>query len=363
MDNLDKNNFRPVKINEENSLLIIPKKKFVSLEILKRFLQSKLSVTFLVIVVSILLLTLIIPATSHYDPKFPVSSRNIQDISFRQPGNSDVFEARLTQTQIFNGVVPWNDSSDIISQTTNTTTGIVTIKYHSHQFINTVLGTDEVGRDIWTRIWSGIGTSFGFAIAISVVQTFIGMFIGMNIGLRAGKNIDTFFMRFIEIISSIPLLLSLIIFSMMWGTSAWTLFSILLLFGWIPAMNLSRIYTIKLKDQEFVYAAMSSGMTKIQIVMRHIFPKIIGRMITLLIRSIPSIIFIEATLIFLGFELPFDVSIGKLIHDASTADALFNNYWYLLTVSLILLILTSSLQIISNNISSAFNPSEKRSTS
>ena len=125
---------------------------------------------------------------------------------------------------------------------------------------------------------------------------------------------------------------------------------------------MARMYTMKVKDAEFIKAAQTLGMSERAILFKHVLPNIVGRLLVSFVHRIPSVIFAETTLVFLGMTVggADHLSIGNLIKDARGADAIFNNPMYIVSISIFLLLFSVSLQIVANGIRDAFDPKTER---
>ena len=182
-----------------------------------------------------------------------------------------------------------------------------------------IFGTDDMGRDLWTRTWDGARVS----LIIAFVTILIDMIIGMSYGLISGYfggYVDDFLQRFVEIASSIPTLVIISILAIFMPKGMWLVIFSLLLTEWIGMSKIARAECLKLKNREYILASRTLGAGSFHIIFKQILPNTIGPIITQVMFSIPVAIFTEAFLSFVGVGIVLpQCSIGSLI------EAGFNN--------------------------------------
>lgn len=173
-------------------------------------------------------------------------------------------------------------------------------------------GTDEMGRDIFTRVCYGGRISIIIGIACTVVSFIIGSALGGAAGYFGGK-VDDFIMRVIEIISSIPYLVLVVILSFVLGRSMFALVFALTLTAWTGTARMVRGQVMQLKGQDFVAAATALGSSPSRIIVKHLLPNTLGIIIVNLTLSIPGFIFSESFLSYIGLGVqPPETSWGAL---------------------------------------------------
>ncbi|MFC2734856.1 MAG: ABC transporter permease, partial [Oribacterium sp.] len=162
-----------------------------------------------------------------------------------------------------------------------------------------LLGTDSLGRDILTRLMYGSRVSLVVAFVAVIVNLLIGILYGGVSGYLGG-NVDEFMMRIVDIISTIPLTLYVILIMVLLGSG---LSSIIVALGsvyWVGMARVVRGQVLSLKQQEFVLAARTIGSSTSTILFRHLIPNAMGAILVTATMLIPSAIFMEAFLGFLG---------------------------------------------------------------
>jgi peptide/nickel transport system permease protein len=174
-----------------------------------------------------------------------------------------------------------------------------------------ILGTDEVGRDLFTRLWYAGRISLTVGLAVAFLETFIGMVIGAVSGYYGGW-IDTLSMRLVDLILSLPLLpLLLVLATLLRGfvipglpresSSVVIIISVLAFFGWTGPARLIRGMVLSLRHQEFIEASKALGVSDTVIILRHMIPNALAPLIVSATLSVGNAILVESALSFLGF--------------------------------------------------------------
>ena len=161
-------------------------------------------------------------------------------------------------------------------------------------------GTDSAGRDLLTRVMYGAQVSLLVAFVATMVNLFIGVVYGSISGYEGGR-VDNIMMRIVDIINSIPLVLYVILL-MVWFRGG-GLMNIIIALGsvyWVSMARLVRGQMLSLKEQEFVLAARVMGVPKMKIIFRHLIPNAMGPIIVSIAMMIPSAVFTESFLSFIG---------------------------------------------------------------
>lgn len=217
-------------------------------------------------------------------------------------------------------------------------------KINSHPNSEYWFGTDELGRDLFTRVWYGTRYSLFIGILATVIDVTIGILYGGIAGM-AGSRMDSIMMRIAEVIYSLPYLLVVILLSVVFstqgsGTSMFVIILALSLTSWIPMSILVRGQVLQLKEAEYSLAAESLGATKGWILKKHIIPNTLGPILVNVTLSIPRAIFAEATLSFLslGLQAPRS-SLGTLASDGLAGLAVGNSYQIIIPAIFISLIM------------------------
>ncbi len=192
-------------------------------------------------------------------------------------------------------------------------------------------GTDELGRDLFTRTWYGARYSLFIGVAAAFIDFVIGVLYGGISGM-ASRRTDAIMMRIAEVVYSIPYLLVVILLSVVFskagaGSSMFVLILAMTLTSWVPMAILVRGQVLQLKESEYALAAESLGASKGWTLKKHIIPNTLGPILVNVTLTIPRSIFAEATLSFLGLGLqPPKSSLGTLANDGLAGLAVGNAY-------------------------------------
>lgn len=199
--------------------------------------------------------------------------------------------------------------------------------YSSQDYANTNMGpsadhwfgTDNLGRDLFTRVCYGARYSLLIGILAAVFDFVIGVSFGGIAGMVGGR-VDSIMMRFAEVIYSIPYMLIVILISVTFGSqsgaSLLTLVIAMSVTGWVPMAILVRGQVLQLKESEYTMASRSLGADSVFILRKHIIPNSLGPILVNVTLTIPRAIFSEATLSFIGLGLqPPQPSLGVLSNE------------------------------------------------
>ncbi|WP_188454277.1 ABC transporter permease [Virgibacillus oceani] len=185
-----------------------------------------------------------------------------------------------------------------------------------------LFGTDDLGRDMWSRTWQGARVSLTIGFFAALIDLVIGVIVGGVSGYMAGRGkigdrIDNILMRIVEILYGIPYLLVVILLMVIMEPGVLTIIIALSVTGWVGMARIIRGQVLQLKEQEYVMAAEKLGTSHAKIIFRHLLPNTLGIIIVNLTFTIPTAIFAEAFLSFLGLgvQAPF-ASWGTMANDA-----------------------------------------------
>ncbi|MGG3938187.1 ABC transporter permease [Anoxybacillus kestanbolensis] len=164
-------------------------------------------------------------------------------------------------------------------------------------------GTDELGRDIFARTWYGARISLFIGIAAALIDLFIGVLWGGIAGFRGGRT-DEVMMRIADILWGVPYLLLVILLMVVLEQGLGTMILAMTITGWINMARIVRGQVLQLKNQEYVLAAQTLGASTSRIMFRHLIPNTMGPILVTMTLTIPSAIFTEAFLSYLGLGVP-----------------------------------------------------------
>jgi len=180
--------------------------------------------------------------------------------------------------------------------------------------LESLLGTNQIGQDLFLRLMKGLQTSLFIGFTAVVIIGVIGVSLGAIAGYYGGW-VDNVIMRFVDIILSLPIFfLILIIVAVMGRGSAIVVILAIGLTGWTLACRLVRAEFLKLREADFVQAARALGASNRRIMSRHILPAALAPVVVAATLGIADSVVAEAALSFLGFGIsPPDASLGNLL--------------------------------------------------
>ena len=176
-------------------------------------------------------------------------------------------------------------------------------------------GTDSLGRDLFTRVWKGTQVSLYIALLAAVIDMVIGVIYGAISGFVGGRT-DNVMQRITEVLVGIPNLVVVILMIIVLDPGILSITIALTITGWVGMARVVRAQVMKLKQQEYVLAARTLGLSNGKIISKHLIPNLAGVIIINTMFTIPNAIFFEAFLSFIGLGLQAPLaSLGTLIDD------------------------------------------------
>jgi glutathione transport system permease protein len=227
-------------------------------------------------------------------------------------------------------------------------------------------GTDQTGRDYFSRVLYGMGTEAQVAILVTLFGTLVGTTIGVSAGYFAGR-LGEALMRFTDLLLTLPALVTLLVAAAYLHTT--TTFTVALLLScllWMPMARILRGACLSLREREYVEAARAVGASDPRIIVRHILPNAIGSITVAVSVMTANAIVLETTLSYLGFGIPIyspnapkpQASLGNVISDANV-EGLFH-WWGLFFPGLIVVAMIVSIYYVGDGLRDALDPTERR---
>lgn len=236
-----------------------------------------------------------------------------------------------------------------------------------------IMGTDELGRDYFIRVVYGTRVSFLVGLVAAVMVAVIGTIYGAISGYCGGK-VDLIMMRIVDVIYSLPDLLIIILLSVVFketfnfskipvigklGTNMVSMFIVFGLLYWVGMARLVRGQILTIKNNEYVLAAKSMGASSSRIIKKHILPNCLSVIIIMTAQQIPSAIFTESYLSFLGLGVSLPMpSLGSLANAARSGMQSYPLKLVFPAVAIVLIVL--SFNLLGDALRDAFDPKLKK---
>jgi oligopeptide transport system permease protein len=217
-------------------------------------------------------------------------------------------------------------------------------------------GTDRLGRDLFVRTLEGMRMSLCVGLTASAISLGIGIAYGAVAGYVGGR-LDQLMMRFVEVLSGLPLIFFVIFLTVVFGRSPYLLFLTIGAVGWLTMARIVRGQTLSIRRREYIDAAIASGAGTWRVIVKHVVPNVWGVVIVYATLTIPQIILFESFLSFLGLGVqePHS-SLGTLI--AEGAGEMEAAPWILLVPGSVLAILLLCLNIVGDGLRDALDVKE-----
>ena len=221
-----------------------------------------------------------------------------------------------------------------------------------------LLGTDHLGRDILSRLMYGTRISLAVAFIAAAVNMVIGIFYGGISGYLGGQ-VDGVMMRIVDIISTIPLTLYVILIKVCLDDGLLSIIIALSSVYWVDMARVVRGQVLSLKNQEFVLAARTIGSPTRTILTQHLIPNAMGPILVTVTMLIPSAIFMEAFMSFIGIGItPPLASLGTMCNDAT--EALRTNPYQLFAPAVVICLIMFAFNFVGDGLRDALDPKLKK---
>ena len=218
------------------------------------------------------------------------------------------------------------------------------------------LGTDRVGRDIWSRTLHGGRVS----LTVGFIAAFMAMTIGTVLGALAGyygRSVDMITMRFTDIMMTFPRVVIMLTVATFVGQSIRNVILLIGLFSWMGTARLVRGQVLSLREEQFVLAARSLGVRDRGIISSHVLPSLAAPLLATLTFAISAAILLEAGLSFLGVGIPPPTaSWGNMLELARSLDVLQDGPWMWVPPAIMILLTVLSINFIGDGLRDALDP-------
>ncbi len=219
------------------------------------------------------------------------------------------------------------------------------------------LGTDELGRDIWTRILFGGRTTLGMVIIIVLITAPVGLFIGCIAGYTGGL-LDKALMRLTDIFLAFPRLILALAFVAALKPGVESAILAIALTAWPPYARLARAETLQFRNSDFIAASRLSGASPLRIILRHVMPLCVPSLIVRVTLDMSSIIITAASLGFLGMGAqPPSPEWGTMI--ATARRFLFSEWWVPLMPCIAIFLTSLAFNFLGDGLRDLLDPKEQ----
>lgn len=225
-----------------------------------------------------------------------------------------------------------------------------------------IMGTDQMGRDIWSRMLFGGRISIIVGLGSALGAALVGVTLGMYVGYKGGI-VDNLLMKISDIFMSIPQMVMIIIIVALVGQSLQNLIVIFILTGWPSMYRMARSKVLSLKQEEFVQALRAFGISDVKIAFKHLLPNALGPVVVNITLSTAMFILQEAALSVLGYGVPQEIAtwgnIINVITNSGTIRFDWLGYWWMwLPCAIMLILFVLSINFIGDGLRDASDPTQ-----
>lgn len=222
-----------------------------------------------------------------------------------------------------------------------------------------ILGTDKIGRDIFSRILYGGRISILVGLGSALGASFIGVVLGAYAGYKGGL-IDSIVLRISEIFMAFPQIVLVLLLVTILGQSLSNLLIIFIATGWGSVYRMTRSKMLSIREEEYVQALKAFGLNDFIVCYKHMLPNAIGPILVNITLSTAMFILEEASLSFLGLGVPLEIATwGNILNAAQDQGVLLNNWWIWLPVGLVISLFVVSVNFMGDGLRDSTDPTQQ----
>ncbi len=222
------------------------------------------------------------------------------------------------------------------------------------------LGTDKIGRDLFTRLFYGGRISLGIALVVTAIQCVVGIIIGSIAGYYGGI-VDAIIMRICEVFMCFPFLLMCITIAAVLGNSIGVLIFTLVVLSWPSIARIVRGQILSLREQEYMEACEALGISDFKRIFKHLLPNVLAYVIVYATLGMASVILTETALSFLGLGVsPPTPTWGNMMQEARELMTIRDKWWYWIPPGLAIFISVMCFNLLGDGLRDAIDPKLKR---
>ena len=222
-----------------------------------------------------------------------------------------------------------------------------------------ILGTDELGRDVFTRLLYGGRVSLGVALCATVIQLLIGVSLGCISGFY-GKWVDNIVMRVVDTVMCVPFFVIAITIAALFGASVWNIILIIGCLQWTGVSRIVRAKILSLKQSEFIEAARAMGLSSFEIISKHLLPNVLSPIIVNATLNVANGILMEAGISFLGLGVKQpQPSWGNMLSAAQSMRVLQYEWWLWIPTGLLVFLSVLCINFVGDGLRDALDPKMK----
>ena len=222
-----------------------------------------------------------------------------------------------------------------------------------------ILGTDKVGRDIFSRILYGGRISILVGLGSALGAAFVGVGLGAYAGYKGG-TIDKIILRISEVFMAFPQIVLVLLLVTILGQSLRNLIIIFVATGWGSVYRMTRAQMLSIREEEYVQALQAFGLNDFIVAYKHMLPNSIGPILVNITLSTAMFILEEAALSFLGLGVPLQIATwGNILNAAQDQSVLLNNWWIWLPVGIVISVFVMSVNFMGDGLRDSTDPTQQ----